>query len=311
MVVFMDLRHLRYFIAVAEELHFTRAAERLGIKQPPLSLQIRQLEQEIGTPLFRRLTRGAELTESGILLLEKARAILCDVEKTKLSVQMRARGETGRIQLGFAGATSFNPLIPALVADYRRKYPQVAISPETSHTPRLIAGLYNGELDVAFIRPGIGDVDELGIDLIVEERMLIVVPVEHHLARKRSVPLAALAKETWILHPRSIGPGLYDEIIAACHAAGFSPEIGQQQASELPSAVHLVSAGFGISIVPQSLQQIHAAGIVYVRIRGDGPRAPISLAYRRNDRSAAVRNFVSLVKRNSAASGKRARQDRA
>jgi DNA-binding transcriptional LysR family regulator len=130
----LDLRHLRYFIAVAEELHFTRAAERLGIKQPPLSLQIRRLEQEIGTPLFRRLTRGVELTESGILLLDKARDILRAVEKTKLSVQMRARGETGRIRLGFAGATYFNPLIPALVASYRLKFPQVAISPETSNS---------------------------------------------------------------------------------------------------------------------------------------------------------------------------------
>jgi DNA-binding transcriptional LysR family regulator len=306
MIASMELRHLRYFVAVAEELHFTRAAERLGIKQPPLSLQIRQLEQEIGTLLFRRLTRGVELTESGLLLLEKARDILRDVEKTKLSVQMRARGETGRIRLGFAGATYFNPLIPALVAGYRLKYPQVAISPETDNTPRLIAALNNGEMDLAFIRLAVGDIAGLGIDLIVEEPMLIVVPAEHHLARKRSVPLAALARETWILHPRPIGPSLYDEIIAACHGAGFSPKIGQE-ASAIPSAVHLVSAGFGISIVPQSLQQIHAAGIVYVRIRGDRPRAPISLAYRRNDHSAAVRNFVALVKRKSSSSSKGAR----
>jgi len=235
------------------------------------------------------------------LLLDKARDILREVEKTKLSVQMRARGETGRIRLGFAGATYFNPLIPALVAGYRLKYPQVAISSETSNTPRLIAGLNNGEMDIAFIRPAVGDIAGLGIDLIVEEPMLIVVPAEHHLARKRLVTLAALADETWILHPRSIGPGLYDEIIAACHAAGFSPKIGQE-ASAIPSVIHLVSAGFGISIVPQSLQQIHAAGIVYLRIRGDRPRAPISLAHRRNDHSAAVRNFVALVKRKSSPS---------
>jgi DNA-binding transcriptional LysR family regulator len=309
MVASMELRHLRYFIAVAEELHFTRAAERLGIKQPPLSLQIRQLEQEIGTPLFRRLTRGVELTESGILLLEKARHILRDVEQAKVSVQRRARGETGRIRLGFAGATYFNPLIPALVADYRLKYPQVAISPEQNPTPHLIAGLNNGEIDLAFIRPSVGDSDGLGIDLVVEEPMLTVVPVTHHLTRKGSVPLAAFANETWILHPRSIGPGLYDEIIAACHRAGFSPKVGQE-ASAIPSAVHMVAAGFGISIIPESLQQIHAPGVAYIRIRGDRPRAPISLAYRRNDQSAAVRNFVALVKRNSGAASKRARLDR-
>jgi DNA-binding transcriptional LysR family regulator len=193
----MELRHLRYFVAVAEELHFTRAAERLGIKQPPLSLQIRQLEQEIGTQLFRRLTRGVELTDSGILLLEKARGILHEVEQSKVSVQRRARGETGRIRLGVAGTTTyFHPSVPALVADYRLKYPQVAISSETNSTPRLIAKLNNGEIDLAFIRSPVNDGDGLGIDLVVEEPMLIVVPDEHHLARQRSVSLAALADET-------------------------------------------------------------------------------------------------------------------
>jgi DNA-binding transcriptional LysR family regulator len=309
MIGSMELRHLRYFVAVAEELHFTRAAERLGIKQPPLSLQIRQLEQEVGTPLFRRLTRGVELTESGLLLLEKARDILHDVEQTKVSVQRRARGETGRIRLGFAGATYVNPLIPALIADYRLNYPGVAISMETNPTPHLIARLNNGEIDLAFIRPPVGDSDGLGIDLVVEEPMLIVVPAAHPLTRKGSVPLAALANETWILRPRSLGPGLHDEFIACCHRAGFSPKIGQE-ASAIPSTLLGVAAGFGISIVPQSLQQIHAAGVAYLRIRGDGPRAPTSLAYRRNDHSAAVRNFVALVKRNRGAVGKRAQPDR-
>ena len=311
----MELRHLRYFVAVAEELHFTRAAERLGIKQPPLSLQIRQLEQEVGTPLFRRLTRGVELTESGLLLLEKARDILHDVEQTKVSVQRRARGETGRIRLGFADATYVNPLIPALIADYRLNYPEVAISMETNPTPRLIAGLNNGEIDLAFIRPPVGDSDGLGIDLVVEEPMLIIVPAAHPLTRKGSVPLAALANETWILRPRSMGPGLYDEFIACCHRAGFSPKIDHEaighEASAGPSVLLGVTAGFGISIVPQSLQQIHAAGIAYLRIRGDGLRARTSLAYRRNDHSAAVRNFVALVKRNRGAVGKRAQPDRA
>jgi DNA-binding transcriptional LysR family regulator len=302
----MELRHLRYFIAVAEELHFTRAAERLGIKQPPLSQQIRQLGQEMGTRLFRRLTRGVELTESGILLLEKARDILHDVEQTKVSVQSRARGETGRIRLGFGGEPYFNRLIPALVADYRQKYPQVGITAASSNTSRLVAQLNNNEIDLAFIRPPVGDSGGLEIDLVVEEPMLIVVPAAHHLTSKAFVPLAALTDEIWILHPRSIGPGLYDEIIACCRRAGFSPKTGME-VSAMSAAVHMVAAGFGISIVPQSLQQIHAAGIAYLRIRGDGPRATISLARRRNDPSAAVRNFVAMVKRNSGGANRRAK----
>src|SRR5690242_8001652 len=134
----MELRHLRYFVAVAEELHFTRAAEKLGIKQPPLSQQIRQLEQEMGTSLFRRLTRGVELTESGAVLLDDARRILEQVERAKTGVQSRARGETGRVRVGFAGATYFQPLVPRIIRAYRERYPGVVVTPEQSNTPRLV-----------------------------------------------------------------------------------------------------------------------------------------------------------------------------
>src|ERR1700676_4929032 len=130
----MDLRHLRYFVAVAEERHFTRAAERLGIKQPPLSLQIKQLEQEIGTPLFRRLTRGVELTAPGTLLLDEARQILEQVERTKANVRNRARGETGHIRVGFAGATYFQPRVPGLIQGYRRRYPGVVLASAKQHS---------------------------------------------------------------------------------------------------------------------------------------------------------------------------------
>src|SRR5258708_19379013 len=152
-----DLRHLRYSVAVAEERHFTRAAERLGIKQPPLSLQIKQLEQELGTLLFRRLTRGVELTEPGTLLLDETRQILEQVERTKADVRNRARGETGHIRVGFAGATYFQPRVPGLVQTYRRRYPDVLLSPVQSNTPHLVEALRNGSVDVAFVRPPLGD----------------------------------------------------------------------------------------------------------------------------------------------------------
>ena len=292
----MELRHLRYFIAVAEELHFTRAAERLGIKQPPLSLQIRQLEQEIGTPLFRRRTRGVELTDSGILLLEKARDILRDVEKTKLGVQMRARGETGRLRLGFAGATYVHRLIPGILRAFRERYPGVVLSPEQSNTARLLAALQSGEIDIAFVRPPIVGGEGLTLDPLVDEPMMIVLPQWHPRARDHSMPLAALAPDTFILFPRAIGPGLHDAIIASCQRAGFSPKLGLE-ASQTVSIIHMVAAGFGVSIVPRSLDQIRAEGAVYLGIEGEAPRAPISLAYRQDDRSTVVRNFVGLARR--------------
>jgi len=299
----MELRHLRYFVAVAEELHFTRAAERLGIQQPPLSLQIRQLEHEIGTPLFRRLSRGVELTEAGALLLDDARRILDQVERTKASVQSRARGETGRIQVGFAGATYFQPIVPDIIRSYRESYPNVVLLPEQSNTPHLVAGLQSGAIDVAFVRPSLSDSEGIAIQPLVDEPMRIVLPATHPRAGSRSMPLADLAQETLILFPRVIGPGLHDAIIASCQQAGFSPTLGQD-APQIPSIVYLVSAGFGVSIVPQSIEHIHAEGVVYLRIDGDGPRAPIGLAYRRDDHSTVVRNFVALARRSSCLSSR-------
>jgi DNA-binding transcriptional LysR family regulator len=291
----MELRHLRYFVAVAEELHFTRAAERLGIKQPPLSSQIRQLEREMGTPLFRRETRGVKLTEAGALLFDEARRILDQVERAKVGVQSRARGETGHIHLGFAGATYLQRLVLSIIRAYRERFPGVVLSPEQSNTARLIAALHGGEIDVAFVRPPIIDGEGIALDPLIDEPMMIVLPEWHPHAGDPSMPLAALAQETLILFPRTIGPGLHDAIIASCQRAGFSPKLGQE-ASQTVSIVHMVAAGFGVSVVPQSLQRIHAEGAVYLNIEGEAPRAPISLAYRRDDHSTIVRNFVGLAR---------------
>ncbi len=297
----MDLRHLRYFVAVAEERHFTRAAERLGIKQPPLSLAIRQLEQEIGTLLLHRLTRGVELTDAGAVLLENALRILDQVERTKEDVQSRARGETGHIHVGFAGATYFQPWVPKIIRNFRKLYPNVQLWPVQSNTPDLVERLRTGSVDVAFVRPPVSDSEGIAVQPLVDEPMLIVLPTAHSLARRSKIPLAALAKETWILAPRSIGPGLYDSIIASCQRAGFSPRLGQE-APQIPSIVYLVAAGFGVSIVPQSIGQIRANSVSYVGVEGEAPSAPIGLAYRRNNRSTTVRNFVALAGRREAKS---------
>jgi DNA-binding transcriptional LysR family regulator len=294
----MELRHLRYFVAVAEELHFTRAAGRLGIKQPPLSLQIRQLERELGTSLFHRLTRGVELTETGMLLLDEARRILDQAARIKAGVQSRARGETGCIHLGFACATCFQPLVPGIIRAYRERYPSVLVSPEQRNMPLLVAGLRSGEIDVAFVRPPMNEGEGLEVEPLVEEPMVIVLPESHPRAGDRSMALAALAEETLILFPRTIGPGLHDAIIASCQRAGFSPKLGQE-APQLSTTVDMVAAGFGVSIVPQSIAQIHLAGVAYIPIEGDASRAPISVAYRRDDRSTTVRNFVALARRHS------------
>jgi DNA-binding transcriptional LysR family regulator len=294
----MDLRHLRYFVAVAEELHFTRAAARLGIQQPPLSHQIRQLEDELGTKLLRRLTRGVELTESGALLLEEARRILNQVERTKADVQSLARGTTGHIRVGFACGTYFQPLVLHIIRTFRERYPGVTLTPEQNLTPRLVAGLHGSEVDVAFVWPPLDDSTGLGLDVLIEEPLVAVLPSEHPLANDTTVELASLANDTFILLQRIASPGFHDAIVASCQRAGFIPKLGQET-PDIPSAALLVAAGFGVSVVPQSISQIKADGVAYLRIEGEAPLAPLALAYRREGLSQAVRNFVAVSKRHA------------
>jgi DNA-binding transcriptional LysR family regulator len=293
----MELRHLRYFVAVADERHFTRAAARLGIGQPPLSMQIRQLERELGVRLFHRLSRGVELTEAGRLLRERAGSILEQLDQAKADVLRLARGEAGRLRFGFAGATYFQPLVPALVQRYRACQPDVQLLPEQSNTPALIEGLHAGTVDLAFIRPPIEADDTLSVETLVEEDMLVVLPQRHPLALQAApVPLEALAEETFILFPREIGHGLYDAVVGACHRAGFNPRLGLA-APQISSIVPMVEAGFGVSVVPRSVNRIGGPDVAYLPIAGDIPRAPIGLACRRDERSAAVRQFVALARR--------------
>src|SRR5438270_10714814 len=222
----MELRHLRYFVAVAEEGHVTRAAERLGIQQPPLSQQIRALETELEVQLFRRKPRGVELTQAGEALLAEARGILDRVEHATAATRRTARGEAGRIGLGFTSSASFHPLVPQVIREYRQAHPLVALSLEESGTGELVEALQAERLDAAFVRSPIGEAPGIAVHSLLEETMVAAVPAGHALAgrtAKSSLGLAALAGETFILYRRPLGPGLYDAIIAACQRAGFSP----------------------------------------------------------------------------------------
>jgi len=291
----MELRHLRYFVVVAEELNFTRAAKRLGISQPPLSLQIQQLEKEIGALLLRRKTRGVELTNAGKLMLEEARVILKQVDLTKAAMRRRTRGETGRINIGAGGATYFHPIIPAIIREYRKRYPEIVLSPESSNSPLLVAQLRAKAIDVAFIWLPIDDSADLALESLVDEEMVAVLPPGHALNDSVSASLAALSKEPFILPPREINPGVYDSIISACQRAGFTPRLGPQ-VPQVVSTVAMVAAGLGLSIVPHCISRIHADGVTYLPIAGDAPRLGISLAYRRDDDSPAVQNFVAVAR---------------
>jgi DNA-binding transcriptional LysR family regulator len=297
----MELRHLRYFIAVAEEGHITRAAERLGMQQPPLSQQIRALERELDVQLLRRKPRGVELTEAGRALLADARAILAHIDHAFATTRRTARGEQGRITVGFTSSAPFHPFVPQVIRAFRDNFPLIALTLEESGTVELIEDLRHERVDAAFIRTQVTDPMGMTVNPLLQEAMLVALPSTHPLAAGGAadgpaLPLAALAAETFIVYRRRSGPGLYDAIFAACHAAGFSPLVGQE-APRIVSTLNLVAAGLGIAIVPASLQRMQMDGVVYRRLTGTQPRAPLLLATRRGDTSAVVRHFLDLVKR--------------
>ncbi|WP_171472485.1 LysR substrate-binding domain-containing protein [Frigoriglobus tundricola] len=290
----MELRHLRYFIAVAEELNFTRAALRVGIGQPPLSQQIRDLEKELGASLFRRLPHGVELTRVGEAFLPEARAVLDQANRAARTAQRASRGEYGRLRVGFTGSAAFRPEVPAAIRDFRRRYPHVDLTLEEAPTADLIERLMTGDLDAAFVRPGRSNPEGMRVRDLGAEAMMAVLPAAHRLARSSSIPFAALAGEPLVLFPRTAGPGFFDAIMEACRRAGFEPVLGSV-APQLTSVANLVAAGMGVSVVPESVAQVRVQGVRYRRLTGEPPVAHLVLVTRLVEESIVVSNFLGLV----------------
>jgi DNA-binding transcriptional LysR family regulator len=277
--------------------HVTRAAARLGIQQPPLSQQIHALEAELEVQLFRRKPRGVELTQAGEALLAEARAILDRVEHAILSARRTARGDAGRIGLGFTSSASFHPFVPRIIREFREASPLVSLTLEEAGTGELVDGLRAERIDAAFVRSPIGAVAELDVHSVLEEQMVAALPAGHRLAgRTTRLPLAALEEETFILYRRPLGPGLYDAIIAACQRAGYSPHIGQE-APRMLATLSLVAAGLGVTLIPASMRRMGIEGVAYRPLdRKARLIAPLNLACRRGETAPAVRRFIALVR---------------
>jgi len=291
----MELRHIRYFLAVAEEMNFTRAAKKVGIGQPPLSQQIRSLEEELGAPLFRRVPRGVQLTESGKVFLPEAQAILAQAERAKKIAQRGARGELGSLRLGFTSSAAFTRIVQDSIRVFRENYPNVKLTLEEEDTTTLLDRLSEHTLDAAFIRPGRNDPDGVQVRRLLEEAMMIALPSDHPIVKASASPLSALAKDRFLLFPRRAGPGFFDEIISACRRAGFEPRMGYE-APQITSVGNMIAAGLGVSIVPISIaNQVCVAGVKYLKIVGDAPIASIALAIRPDEQSVTVKNFVALA----------------
>jgi DNA-binding transcriptional LysR family regulator len=290
----MELRHLRYFLAVAEQRSFTRAAEKVGIGQPPLSMQIKDLEQEVGGTLFIRTSHGVELSEVGRVFLPHAQTAVDNAEQALRAAQQAASGEVGLLRMGFTSSAVFHPLVSHALQQFRERHRKLEISLSEGITEQLLADIAASQLDAAFVRIVTTPSAELGVVELPAEKLKVALPRSHPLARRKSLRLQDLAGENFIMVPRGKGSALYDNIFSACQAAGFDPQV-IQLAPQLTSAINLVAAGLGISIVPEAIEQVQLAQVRYIEIREPAPRAQLSLAYHRQ--SIAAARFAAHLQR--------------
>ncbi|WP_242361415.1 LysR family transcriptional regulator [Anaeromyxobacter sp. SG17] len=288
----MELRHLRYFVAVAEELHFGRAAARLHIAQPPLSQQIRQLERELGFELFLRTNRRVRLTEAGGTFLLDARGILERVSRAAESARRVARGEVGSLAVGFVASATY-ALLPRLVRTFRQRHPEIALTLTELSTAEQVAAIRAGSIQLGLARPPVGD-ETLREDPLAEEPLVVALAARHPLAARRALSLRALAEEPFVLFPRQPRPGWADEVVNACRAAGFRPEVAQETL-ELSTTVALVAAGIGITLVPESAQTVRLPGVVYRPLRSPAPRTRLVAIHRPEDPRPVVQRFLAVA----------------
>ena len=290
----MELRHLRYFVAVAEELHFTRAALRLNIAQPPLSQQIRALEGELGVQLFLRTRRSVALTDAGHALLVRAREMLAAARSLPGELQRVARGEVGLLRIGFSSTLPLTKLLRDVVADHRRTHPDVALNLREMHSQQQFDGLLRGELDVGLVRYNESEPEGVRLVVLRRDPLRLVVPARHRFARRKSVAIAECRDEPFIGFPGDAGTGTGPLLKRLCAQAGFEPRIAQE-AREATTQIGLVAAGLGIAVLPAPLEAVRIEGVHYVSLEDAGALLAMSVATRADEASERVLQFVRRV----------------
>ena len=291
----MELRHLRYFVAVAEELHFTRAAERLHIGQPPLSQQIQALEEELGVTLFARSKRRVALTDAGQRFLASARQILADTEQAAEQARRAARGEVGELRIGFTSSLPFTSLLPAVLNDYRRRHPQVRLTLREMFTADQFAALAAARLDVGFVRyTGVAAPPGLSVREIRRDPLRLVIHQRHPLAGEAALSFAQLRDEAFISYPRDAGTGLNVLLRQLCLAAGFEPKV-VQEAHEATTQIGLVAAGLGLAVLPSPLECVRIGGVRYVPLLDAGAHLSLAVATRGETPSPLLAGFLTRL----------------
>jgi len=308
----MELRHFRYFVAVAEELHFGRAAARLHLAQPPLSRQIHQLEAELGVQLFTRTRRRIQLTPAGAVFLAEARRALAQADQAVAAARRAAQGEHAPLRVGFIGAASYS-ILPAIVRAFRERCPTVGLTLHEMTTAQQLQALRAGGRDIGFVRPPVVAPD-LVVETVLREPLMVALPLMHPLAPTETVALAApapperaaraaLPREPFVLFPRELAPDLYDQIGDLCERAGFRPQV-TQEAVQMQTVVRLVGAGVGVSLVPRSVQNLHEPTVIYKPLADAAPCAEMAIVWPRGAQSPALEQLRQLATAVGAATGR-------
>jgi len=291
----MDLRHLRYFVAVAEELHFSRAAERLHISPPSLTQQIQSLEQELGARLLVRTKRDVKLTDAGARFLEEARSTLRQAERAELVARRAGRGEMGRVEIGFILSAACTGLLTVAVPSFRRTHPLVELSIRKVETGRQLEQLTEGRLDVGFLRPPARYPTGISAVVVARQSVVVALAKDHRLAATGAIPSASLSEESFIAPTFETDVGLYRHTAAVGQQGRFVPRIGAR-APDVFTMMTLVAAGLGVAIVPQSIVCIQIPGVVYRPLARQGSPDELAAAFRRNEQAPAVKAFIRNLK---------------
>ena len=289
----LDFRRMRYFVAVAEELSFSRAAQLLHIAQPPLSAQIKQLEDDLRVQLFERTRRGVRLTAAGQVLLVEARRIFIQLEQTARIVERVGSGEVGRLNLGFVPSAS-NEVLPPLLHHFRSNFPDVELFLEEMTPDEIVKRLQNTQIDVGFFYLPFEE-PNLDFRAVSRESLIVALPESHPLADQPLIELRALAGEPFILPMRYKMPGLYGQVLALCRQAGFTPRAVQKDVWLIQTIVGLVAGGIGVALVPSSIRNFRRRGVVYRPVRDLASIVEMGVIWRRDDSSAVLQAFLRLV----------------
>jgi DNA-binding transcriptional LysR family regulator len=290
----VELRHIRYFVAVAEARSFTRAAEQLRIAQSPLSQQIRKLERELGVDLFVRSTRSVRLTHAGDVFYERGRRLLAASDEAVVAAQKAARGELGALSLGFTGSVTYE-LLPTLVRVYQERNPDVRLELHSEMlTPAQVDALLEGRIQVGLLRPPV-HAKGLVVEVLREEPIVVLLPARHPAAATRTLALGALRDEPFVGYPSSPPSTLHGVMLAACRQAGFVPWI-RQEAADTATLVALVASGLGVALVPASVQHLQLDGAAYRPLSWPRATVQLALAYRDGEVSPLVRRYLETAR---------------